>query len=154
MIKKQIITLAFQSEEPWAGGYRGRMWSMGSIPVCPKWFSLSSGWRWKDKTKNLPTKGSGCGSVGRVVASDTRDPGFETSYRQTCTEKTKIKKNRPEMAIFRHFRGLFKEYTTGLFYSFFTSYLTVNRFNCWWLDSNLDSLVLEATSVPQPLHLI
>ena len=27
-------------------------------------------------------KGSGCGAVGRVVASDTRGPGFESSHRQ------------------------------------------------------------------------
>ena len=26
--------------------------------------------------------GSGCGSVGRAVASDTRDPQFETRHRQ------------------------------------------------------------------------
>ena len=45
--------------------------------------------------------GSGCGSVGSEVASDTRDPRFESSHRQTfiehlfsvnCVEKTKIKK--------------------------------------------------------------
>ena len=44
-------------------------------------------------------KGSGCGSVGRAVASDTRDPQFEASHRQTflehlltvnCIEKTQI----------------------------------------------------------------
>ena len=50
--------------------------------------------------------GSGCGSVGRAVASDTRGPQFESSHRRTfikniylpivnCTEKTKIKKKRP-----------------------------------------------------------
>ena len=27
-------------------------------------------------------KGSGCGSVGRAVASDTRGPWFESSHRQ------------------------------------------------------------------------
>ena len=26
--------------------------------------------------------GSGCGAVGRAVASDTRGPGFESSHRQ------------------------------------------------------------------------
>ena len=50
--------------------------------------------------------GSGCGSVGRAVASDTRDPSFESSHSETfieqlfavnCVEKTKIKKKRPEM---------------------------------------------------------
>ena len=44
--------------------------------------------------------GSGCGSVGRAVASDTRGLRFESSNQQTfnhiiiinCIEKTKIKK--------------------------------------------------------------
>ena len=43
--------------------------------------------------------GSGCGSVGRVIAFDTRGPRFESSHFQTfllsivnCVEKTKIKK--------------------------------------------------------------
>ena len=62
--------------------------------------------------KNTLITGSGCGSVGRVVASNTRDPRFESSHRQTfiyiehfvycqlCIEKTKIKKKRPGMAHF------------------------------------------------------
>ena len=33
------------------------------------------------KVKN-EAKGSGCGSVGRAVASDTRDPRFESSHWQ------------------------------------------------------------------------
>ena len=41
--------------------------------------------------------GSGCGSVGRAVTSNTRDPRFESRLRQTlftfnCIEKTTIKK--------------------------------------------------------------
>ena len=45
--------------------------------------------------------GNGCGAVGRVVASDTRDPRFESSHWQyfllstalkSCIKKTKIKK--------------------------------------------------------------
>ena len=56
------------------------------------------------------TIGSGCGSVGRAVSSDTRGPWFESSHRQKCIyiehlftvncvfEKTKIKKKRPGMA--------------------------------------------------------
>ena len=45
--------------------------------------------------------GSGCGSVGRAVAFDIRDPRFGSSHQQTfikhlfnvnCVEKTKIKK--------------------------------------------------------------
>ena len=43
--------------------------------------------------------GSGCGSLGRVVASDTRDMWFESSHWQilfiiNCIEKTKIKEKR------------------------------------------------------------
>ena len=30
-------------------------------------------------------KGSGCGSAGRAVASDTRDPQFEPSHQQNFT---------------------------------------------------------------------
>ena len=53
--------------------------------------------------------GSGCGAVGRVVASNTRDPRFESSHRQyyllstllkNFIEKTKIKKMSPGMAQF------------------------------------------------------
>ena len=48
-------------------------------------------------------KGSGGGSVGRVVASNSRGKQFESSHRQTfkmyiyCIEKTKIKKKGPGM---------------------------------------------------------
>ena len=31
---------------------------------------------------NMSFKGSGCGSVGRAVALDTRGPGFKSSHRQ------------------------------------------------------------------------
>ena len=57
--------------------------------------------------------GSGCGSVGRAAASDTRGPRFESSHQQNlfisiehfvyyplCIGKTKIKKKRPGMALF------------------------------------------------------
>ena len=59
-------------------------------------------------------RGSGCGSVGRAVASDTRGPRFESSHRQkfinieqllytvNCVMKRqKIKKKRPGMAHFK-----------------------------------------------------
>ena len=51
--------------------------------------------------------GSGCVSVGRAVASDTRGPRFESVIDKlyiehlfivNFIEKTKIKKKRPEMA--------------------------------------------------------
>ena len=51
----------------------------------------------------MTRKGSGGGSVGRVVASNTRDSRFESQHRQNFsyqlynrnTEKTKTKKRRP-----------------------------------------------------------
>ena len=51
-------------------------------------------------------KVNGYGSVGRAVASNTRDPRFESRYRQNFiyqlhnqfTEKTKLKKKRSGMA--------------------------------------------------------
>ena len=60
-------------------------------------------------TKNLVRLGSGCGSVGRAVAFDTRGPRFDSSHRQNfiehlfiinCIEKMKINKKRPGMAHF------------------------------------------------------
>ena len=33
--------------------------------------------------KEFKNSGSGCGSVGRATASDTRDPRFESNHRQT-----------------------------------------------------------------------
>ena len=62
--------------------------------------------------QTIQLKGSGCDSVGRAVAFDTRGPQFESSHRQTlyylytvnCIEKTKIKKkevgNRPFLKKF------------------------------------------------------
>ena len=53
--------------------------------------------------------GSGCGSVGRAVAFDTRGPRFDSSHWQNfiehlfiinCIEKTKINKKRLGMAHF------------------------------------------------------
>ena len=51
--------------------------------------------------------GSGCGTVGRAVASDTRDPRLESSHRQILNlrtvkyiDKTKINKKMPGMAQF------------------------------------------------------
>ena len=59
--------------------------------------------------KDFHLDGSGCGSVGRAVASDTRDLRFESCHRQTflwkicqlsTLLKTKIKKKRPGMPHF------------------------------------------------------
>ena len=63
----------------------------------------------ENKLEKKPVLGSGCGSVGRAVASVTRGPRFESSHRQTFIldiylfpvnfiEKTKIKKKRQGMA--------------------------------------------------------
>ena len=43
--------------------------------------------------------GSGCGSVGRVIASEARDPLFESSilFNFNCIEKTNKRKNEPGM---------------------------------------------------------
>ena len=52
-------------------------------------------------------RGSGCGSVGGTITSNSRGPRFESCIGNTlywtftvnCIEKTKIKKKRPWMAI-------------------------------------------------------
>ena len=47
--------------------------------------------------------GSSCGSVGRAVVSNTRDPQFESSHRQYYFLSTELKgrnKKRPGMAQF------------------------------------------------------
>ena len=60
-----------------------------------------------DSFTNIFCQGSGCDSVGRAVASDSRGLQFETShwwsfkeclFAVNCTEKTNIKKKRPGMA--------------------------------------------------------
>ena len=60
--------------------------------------------------------GSGGGSGGRAVASETRDPQFEPSHWRilkmyllnvNCIEKTKIKKKRPGRAHFKNRVTLF-----------------------------------------------
>ena len=79
-------------------------WILIGSPICRKRISLKSGvagsHRVKDfrrhvrfraghrvhelvwKTKTIIFLGSGCGSVGRAVASNTRGPRFESSHRQ------------------------------------------------------------------------
>ena len=78
------------------------------LQVYPKIHSLSL------YLVRLFTKmGSGSGSVGRAVASNTRSPWFEASHRQkidwtfvylftiNCIEKMKINKKRPGRAYFK-----------------------------------------------------
>ena len=61
------------------------------------------------KLVTMKRLGSGCGSVGRAVASKSRCPQFESRHRQkfklnifsvNCFEKTKIKKRGREGPIF------------------------------------------------------
>ena len=69
------------------------------------------------KRFNLTKVGQWLWLSGRAVASDTRDPRFKSSHRQTfiehlftvnCVEKTKIKKKRPGMA---HLKKLNQSYS-------------------------------------------
>ena len=53
-----------------------------SIPLLPKR---------QNKNVNYADKGSGCGAVGRAVASDTRDPQFESSHWQLYRLSTVLK---------------------------------------------------------------
>ena len=62
-----------------------------------------------DNNCKIQLSGSGCGSVGRAVAFNTRGPRFNSSHRQNfiehlfiinCIEKTKINKKRPGMDHF------------------------------------------------------
>ena len=64
----------------------------------------------KNPGRNILAVGSGCGAVGRAVATDTRGLGFESSHRQLLlniyllfmfVEMTKIKKKRPGIAQFK-----------------------------------------------------
>ena len=71
----------------------------------------------KNHYKETFKMGSGCGSVGREVAFDSRGPRFESHHWQKfilnillSTEKTKIKKKRPGRA------HLFKKRHLKLFF--------------------------------------
>ena len=64
---------------------------------------------WLNYLKKKIRSGSGCGSVGRAVTFNTRDPRFDSSHPQNfiehlfiinCIEKTKINKKRPGVAHF------------------------------------------------------
>ena len=61
-----------------------------------------------------------CDSVGRTVASDIRDPLFKSSLRQMLftinrIEKTKIKKKRPGMSLFKKMIRLKSNNVSGKF---------------------------------------
>ena len=82
--------------------YFFNIWPRAAIKI---WYCLE----WYERDNDTPILGNGCGSISRAVASDTRGPRFKSSHRQTlywilftvnCTENTKIKKKRPEMAHF------------------------------------------------------
>ena len=68
--------------------------------------------------------GIGCGEVGRAVVSDTGDPWFNSSHRQllywallntNCTDMTKIKKKRSEVAHFLAKQWWAKEMSSSIF---------------------------------------
>ena len=80
----------------------------GLFMICVIWSTCTS-----LKAKDQFTLGSGCGSVGRVVAYDTRGLQFDSSHQQNfiehlfvnvfiinCIENTKINKKRPGIAHF------------------------------------------------------
>ena len=52
--------------------------------------------------------GSGCGSVGRAIASDTRGQQFKSSLGQTFVQniKTKIKKKKPGIVQEKTFKRI------------------------------------------------
>ena len=67
---------------------------------------------------NIVFWGSGCGSVGRAVAFDTRGLRVESSHRRIfkeqlftvyCIEKTKINKKRPRMAHWKTISRIFTQ---------------------------------------------
>ena len=76
----------------------------------------------------------GCGSVGRVVASDNIDPRFESSHWQilftinciiNCVENTKLEKKKPGMA---HLKRLFYSIEPGRMLSEIFSSSSVSLF--------------------------
>ena len=84
--------------------YSGQKIPFNILTTSPVKISCS-----KKPFKKFPFKGSGCGEVGRMVAYDTRGPGFESSNRQlilniylllTVCRKDENKEKRPGMAHF------------------------------------------------------
>ena len=77
----------------------------------PSKWQIIIGWRTGRRPTNkqlvcgikITNLGSGCGAVGRAVASDTRDPWFESSHGQnlyvvsTALKRQKERKKRPGM---------------------------------------------------------
>ena len=52
--------------------------------------------------------GSGCGTVGKAIASNNRDPWFKSNHQQilftiNCIEKTEINKNTPSLSLIKIF---------------------------------------------------
>ena len=95
--------------------------------------------------------GSGCGSVGRAVASNARGPRFESSHWQpfisdiclftvNCIEKTKINEKRPGMADF------FKKKKGPLRHALFVSYF-IFVFPLWHVTLLLHQIVLQYWSL-------
>ena len=77
--------------------------------------------------------GSGCGSVGRVVASITRGPLFKSSHWQNlyrtlfsvkCIEKDKNKEKRPGMAHFSRFFRILQPLCYEIMHSYWLTRVT------------------------------
>ena len=69
----------------WSKALLQRQSTSGSNPIARKGF-LTKINLIDLAGQKIQAMGSGCGSVGRVVASDSRDPQFESSHRQTFIE--------------------------------------------------------------------
>ena len=116
--------------------------------------------------QNIKLYGSGCGTVGSAVASNTRvlptpeirgsNPVIGKIYLPSTVLRTVMKrqkKKRPRGTIFLmcHSRPLF-------LYFRFSIQLTIGKQmfyikSCWWLDSNRRPLEFEATTLPtEPLQ--
>ena len=86
-----------------------RHYFMWQLKMCWFWRSSVFGFIMTSFHVKVGDKVSGCGSVGRAVAYDSRGPRFDSSYQQNfiehlfifnCIEKKKINKKRPGMAHF------------------------------------------------------
>ena len=80
-------------------------------------------------------RGSGGGSVGRAVASDTRDPRFESQHRQTlstnCTLKDENKEKQAGNGPFKKKKDLLRDSTRSLLFKAFISAFNAIFVQAW-----------------------
>ena len=67
---------------------------MKQFDLMPRYRVLVLNFCLKLLDNNRYNMGSGCGAVGRVVASNTRDPRFESSQRQYYLLSTVLKRRK------------------------------------------------------------